>query len=126
MPQAQACIWIVSEAGEESEEPIGSEGEASGWMESIMEESAGLAFDNPCSGSDTTVTRVDSPSVPPFAPRDESGDCPPTRSKGSAPHSLGSPMEAGGMPPLVPAVTMPASGVDTVEAHVPQSNLDNL
>ena len=95
------------EAGEESEEPIGSEGEVSGWTgpgegaeasphidrcqhswnwESIMEKSAGLTFNNPCSGSDTTIMGVDSPSEPPFPPCDESGDSPPTRSRGSAPH----------------------------------------
>ena len=52
--------------------------------ESIMEESEGLVFDDPCSGSDTIITEVDSSSVPPFSPRDESGDSPPTRSRGSA------------------------------------------
>ena len=135
------------EVGEESEEPVGSEGEVSrqtnpgeeakasphidrcqcsqNW-ESVMEESAGSAFDDLCSGSDTTITGVDTLSAPPFSPRDESGDSPPTRSRGSAPHSLGSPMEAGGMPPLVPVVTIPASGADTVEVRVPQFELDNL
>ena len=126
-------------AGEESEEPKGSEGEASGqtnpgeeaeasphidqcWhsqnWESIMEESVGLAFNNPRSGSDTTVTGADSLSAPPFSPCDESVDSPPTRSKSSAPRS---PMEAGGMPLLVPAVTTLASGADTVGVHIPQS-----
>ena len=86
--------------------------------ESIMEESEGLAFDDPCLGSDTTIMGVDSPSVPLLSP--------PTRLRGSAPRSAGSPMEAGGMPPLMPMVAMLASGVDTVEVHVPQSKLDNL
>ena len=128
------------EAGEESEEPVGSEEEASGWMspgegaeaspginqhwrsqnwESVMEESVGLAHDNPCSSSDTTVMGVDSPSVTPLSSHDECGGSPPTRSRGSTPHSPGSPMEE--MPLLVPTVTMPASGMDTVEVHVPQS-----
>ena len=91
-----------------------------------MEESAGLAFDDPCSGSDTTITGTDSLSVPLFSPCDESGDTLPTRLRGSPPHSPGSPMEAGGIPPLVPTVTTPASGADTVKVHVPQSELDNL
>ena len=104
------------EVGKESREPIGSKGGVNRWTspgkeaeasphinrcqcswnwESIMEESVGLAFDDPHSGSDTTVTGVDSPLAPPFTPCDESGDPPPTRSRGSAPCSLGSPMEAG-------------------------------
>ena len=91
-----------------------------------MEGSEGVAFDDPCSGSNTTITGVDSPSAPLFSPHDKSGDSLPTRLRGSAPRSLGSPMEAGGMPPLMPAVAMPASGADTVEVHVPQSKLDNL
>ena len=91
-----------------------------------MEESVGLAFDDPHSGSDTTITGVDSPSAPTFSPCDKSGDSLPTRSRGSAPHSLGSPMEAGGMLLLLPMVAMLASGADTVEVHVPQSELDNL
>ena len=83
------------EAGEESEERVGNEGEVSRWMnpaeeaeaspridqcqhsqnwESIIKESVGLAFDDPHSGSDATITGVDSLSVPPFSPCDESGD----------------------------------------------------
>ena len=135
------------EADMESEGTEGSKGDVSGqkspeeggetipcldqhWcsrsQESIMEESEGLAFDDPYSCSDTTVMGADSPSVPPFSPHDESVESPPTRSRGSAPHSLGSPMEAGGMLLLMPTVAMPASGADTVEVHVPQSELDNL
>ena len=93
---------------------------------SVMEESEGLAFDDPCSGSDTTVTGMDSPLAPPSSPHDKSGDSPPTMSRGSAPHSQESPMEARGMLPLTAAVTMPASSVDAVEVHVSQSELDNL
>ena len=94
--------------------------------ESIMEGSEVLAFDDPHSGSDTTIMGVDSPSVPLFSPHDESGDSLATRLRGSAPHSPELPMEVGGMLPLVPMVTTPASGADTVEVHVPQSELDNL
>ena len=90
-----------------------------------MVESAGLAFDDPHSDSDTTIMGADS-LVPPLSPHDESGDSPPTGLRGSAPHSLGSPMEAGEMLQLVPAVTTLASGADTVGVHVLQSELDNL
>ena len=94
--------------------------------ESVMEESEGLAFADPHSGSDATVTRVDSPSAPLSSPCGKSGDSPPTMSRGSAPHSQESPIEAGEMPPLTATVTMPASSVDAVEVHVSQSKLDNL
>ena len=133
------------EAGEESKEPVGSEEGANRQMspgegaeanphtdqcqhsqnwESIMEELEGLTYDDPCSSSDATVMGKDSPSVPPLSSRDESGNFPPTTLRGPAPRSPGSPMEE--MPPLVPPVTMPASGADTVEVHIPQSELDNL
>ena len=86
------------EADVESEGAEGSEEDMSGWKspeeggkagpchdqywcsqnwESIMEESEGLAFDNPRSGSDTTITGVDSPSVPLFSPHDDSVQSPP-------------------------------------------------
>ena len=91
-----------------------------------MEESEGLAFDNPHSGSDTTITRMYSLSAPLSSPRDESGDSPPTMSWGSAPHSQESPTEAGKMSLPTAAVTTPASSADAVEVHVSQSELDNL
>ena len=145
IPSMGPHIDMDCEAGEESEELIGSEEEVSGWTspgegseasphinrcqcsqnwESIMEESVGLAYDDPHYSSDTTVIGVDSPLVPPLSSHDESGGSPPTRSRGSTPCSLRSPMEE--MPPLVPAVATPASGMATVEVHVPQSELDNL
>ena len=123
-------LWMDKdcEADEESEGAKGSEGEVSrqkspeeggevspridqcqhsqNW-ESIMEESEGLTFDNPCSGSDTTITGVDSLLVPLFSPHNKSGDSPPTRSRGSTPHSPGSPMEAGGMLLLMAVVATP-------------------
>ena len=108
------------EAGKESEEPVGSKEGANGqtspgegvkvnphtdqcqhsqnW-ESVMEELEGLAYDDPHSSSDATITGVDSPSVPPLSSHDESGNSPPTTLRGSAPHSPGSPMEE--MPLLV-------------------------
>ena len=91
-----------------------------------MEESVGLAYNDPRSSSDITIMGADSPSVPPLSSHDKSGGSLPSRSRGSAPRSPGSPMEAGAMPPLVPTVTKPTPGADTVEVHVPQSELDNL
>ena len=85
-----------------------------------MEESEGLAYDDPHSGSDATITGVDIPPGPQLSPHDESADSPPNTLRGSAPCSPGLPMEH--MPPLVPAVT----GTDTVEVHVPEVELDDL
>ena len=133
------------EASEESKKPTVSEDGANGWMspgeeakanlhadrrwcswnwESIMEESVELAYNNSCSSSDATITGADSPLVPPLSSHEESGNSPPTTVRGPAPHAQGLPMEQ--MLPLVPTVTMLASDVDTVEVHVPQSELDNL
>ena len=133
------------EVSEENEELIvsedGANGQTSPWeeaeanpctdhhwysrnWESVMEESEELAYDEPHSSSDATITGADSPSVPPLSSREESGNSPPTTVRGPAPHAQGLPMEQ--MLPLEPAVTMPASGVDTVEVHVLQSELDNL
>ena len=95
--------WKSTEKGGEASPCIDPHQHSQNW-ESIMEESEGLAFDDPHSGSDTTITGVDSPSAPPFSPHDESGDSLPTRSRGSAPHSERSPLEAGGMPPLMAMV----------------------
>ena len=89
-----------------------------------MEELEGLAYDDPRSSSNATVTGVDSLPGPPLSSRDESANSPPNTSRGSAPRLLASSMEQ--MPPLVPAVATPASGMDTVEVHIPQSKLDNL
>ena len=47
-------------------------------------------------------------------------------SRGSAPRSQESAMEAKGMPLLTATVTTPASSADAVEVHVSQSELDNL
>ena len=89
-----------------------------------MEESEGLAYDDPHSSSNATVTGADSPPGPQLSSHDESVNSPPNTLRGSAPHSLGSPMEQ--MMPLVPAVAMLASGMDTVEVHIPQVELDDL
>ena len=66
----------------------------------------------------------DSPPLPPVSSHDESGNSLPTTLRGLAPHSPGLPMEQ--MLLLLPAVAMLASGMDTVEVHVPKSKLDNL
>ena len=73
-----------------------------------MEESKGLAYDDPCSDSDATVMGADSPQGPQLSLHDEPADSLPNTLWGSAPRSLGSPMEH--MPPLMPTVT----GVDMV------------
>ena len=144
-PSMSPPMDMDREAGEESEEPVGSKEGADGWMspkegaevnpctdrhqhsgnwESVMEELEGLAYDDPCSNSNATITGVDSLPVPPLSSCDESGNSPPTTLRGTAPHLPGSPMEQ--MPPLVPAVATPAYRMDTVEVHIPQSKLDNL
>ena len=141
-PSMSPPMDMDCEVGKESEEPVGSEEGVDGQMspgegakanlctdghrcsrnwESIMEESEGLAYDDPLSSSNATITGVDSPPVPPLSSHDESGNSPPTTWRVSAPHSPGLPMEQ--MLPLVPAVAMLASGTDTVEVHILQSNL---
>ena len=92
--------------------------------EAIIEESEGLAYDDPCSSSDATIMGVDSPPGPQLSSRDESANSPPNTLRGLAPHSPGPPMEQ--MQLLVPKVTMPASGMDTVEVHILQAELDDL
>ena len=67
---------------------------------------------------------VDGLQGPQLSSHDEPADSPPNTPRGSAPHSLGSPIEQ--MPPLVPTATMPVSGMDTVEVHVPEAELDDL
>ena len=86
-----------------------------------MEELEELAYDDPHSSTDASIMGVDSPSVPPLSSCEESGNSLPTTVRGPAPHTQGSPME-----PLVSAVATPASGADTVEVPIPQSELDNL
>ena len=89
-----------------------------------MEESEGLAYNNPRSSSDATITGADSPPRPQLSSHDESANSLPNTSRGLAPRLPGSPLEQ--MLLLVPAVTMPASGVDTVEVHMPRVELDDL
>ena len=89
-----------------------------------MEELEGLAYDDPHPSSNATITGVDSPPGPQLSSRDESANTLPNTLRALAPRSPGSPMEQ--MLPLVPAVTMPASGMDTVEVHIPQTELDDL
>ena len=124
---------IVSEDGVNGQTSPGEEAEANpctdhhrhsqNW-ESIVEELEELAYNNPCCSSYATIMGADSLLVPPLSSHEESGNSPPTTARGPAPHAQGSPMEQ--MPLLVPAVATPALGADTVEVHVPQSELDNL
>ena len=85
-----------------------------------MEESEGLAYDDPRSGSDATIMGADSPPRPQFYVHDESADSLPNTSRGLAPRLPGLHMEQ--MPLLVPTVT----SRDIVEVHVPKVELDNL
>ena len=85
-----------------------------------MEESKGLAYNDPQSGSDATVIEADSLPGSQLSPHDESADSLPDTLRGSAPRWLGSPMEQ--MLPLVAAV----ASVDMVEVHVPKAQLDDL
>ena len=85
-----------------------------------MEESKGLAYDDPRSNSDPTIMGADGLQGPQLSSHDEPGDSLPNTLRGLAPHLLGSPMEH--MPPLMPAIT----GVDTVEVHVTEVELDDL
>ena len=89
-----------------------------------MEESEGLAYDDPCSSSDATIMGVDSPPRPQLSSCDESANSLPNTLKGLAPHSPRLPMEQ--MLPLVPKVATPVYGMDTVMVHMPQAELDNL
>ena len=88
--------------------------------EAIMEESEGLAYDDPHSDSDATITGVDGSQGPELSSHDKPADSPPNTLRSLAPCSPGLPMEH--MPLLVPAVT----SVDTVEVHVTEEELDDL
>ena len=93
------------EVGEESEEPIGSK-EGADWQmshrdeaeknpctsqcqcsqnwEAIMEESEGLAYNDPHSSSDATIMGVDRPPGSQLSSHDESANSPPNTLRGSA------------------------------------------
>ena len=62
--------WKSNEEGVEASPCIDQCRRAQNW-ESVMEESEGLAFDDPRSGSDTTVTGVDSLPVSLSSPHDK-------------------------------------------------------
>ena len=83
-----------------------------------MEESEGLAYDDPHSDSNATITGTDSPQGPQLSSSDEPADSPPDTLRGSPPCLPGSPMEH--MPPLVSAAT------DMVEVHAPEAELETL
>ena len=85
-----------------------------------MEESEGLAYDDPHSNSDATITGADGPQGPQLSSCDEPADSSPNTLRGLAPHSPGLPMEQ--MLPLLPAATMLVSGMDTIEVHYPRQS----
>ena len=85
-----------------------------------MEESEGLAYDDPHSDSNATITGADGLQGPQLSLHDEPVDSLPNTLRGSASHSPGSPM--GYMLLLVPVVT----GVDVVKVHVTKAELDDL
>ena len=85
-----------------------------------MEELEGLAYDDPCSDSDAIIMGVDGPQGPQLSLHDEPVDSPPNTPRVSASRSLGLPMEH--MLLLVPAI----AGVETVEVHVTEAELDDI
>ena len=113
-----------SEDGARLTEPE-EEAEPNRWQcppdwEAIMEGSEGLAYDDPQSDSNATVTGVNGPQGPALSLRDEAANCPPHTPRCAAPCMLGSPMDH--MPPLEVAIT----SRDAVEVHVDEAELDNL
>ena len=119
------------EAGDESEEGVGgqtSRGDEAetdyrqcprDW-EAMMEEAKGLAYDDPRSDSDATITGADGWQGPELSLRDEPTDSPPNTPSSLAPCLPDSPMEH--MLPLESAV----AGVDMVKVYVTKEKLDNL
>ena len=85
-----------------------------------MEGSEGLAYDDPWSDSDTTVTEVDSPQGPALSLHGQATDPPPHTLRHAAPSMPGLPMDH--MPPLEVAF----AHEDTMEVHVDEAELDNL
>ena len=85
-----------------------------------MEEAEGLAYDDPRSDSDATVTGVDGSQGPELSLHDEHADSPPNTSRSSAPCMPGSPMEH----MLLLEATVPSG--DVVEVHVDEEELNDL
>ena len=85
-----------------------------------MEEAKGLAYDDPQSDSNATVTGADGSQGPELSLCDEATNSPPHTLRSLALCMPGSPMEH--MPPLEAAVT----GVDAVEVHIDKEELNNL
>ena len=119
------------EAGDESENGVGGHtdledaAERNRWWwswnwEAIMEEAEGLAYNDPWSDSNATVTGVDGSQGPGLSLCDEATSSPPNTLRSSAPCTPGSPMVH--MPLLETTV---ASG-DAVMVHINEEELDNL
>ena len=79
-----------------------------------------VAYSDPHSDSDATIMGADGLQGPQLSSPDKPADSPPNTPWGLAPHSPGSPKEH--MPLLMPAV----AGVDMVEVHVTEVELDGL
>ena len=78
------------------------------------------AYDDPWSDSDVMVTGVNGLQEPALSLHDEAATCPPHTPRGVAPHMPGLPMDH--MPPLEAAF----AGIDAIEVHVDEVELDNL
>ena len=85
-----------------------------------MEESEGLAYNDPHSDSNATIMGPDGLQGPELSSDDKPADSPPNTPRSLASHSPGLPMEQ--MPLLVPTV----AGVDMVKVHVTEAELDDL
>ena len=85
-----------------------------------MEETEGLAYDDPWSDSDVTVMGVDGLQGPGLSLHDEATGSPPNTQRSSTPCMPGLPMEH--MLPLEATV----AGGDTVKVHIDEEELNNL
>ena len=90
------------------------------WNWEAIMEAEGMAYDDPLSDSDATVTGMDGSQGPALSLHDEATSSPPHTPRSSAPHTTGSPMDH--MLLLEAAVT----SRNAVEVHVDEEELDNL
>ena len=117
--------------GDESEDRVGGQTnpgdavERDQWWhpwnwEAMMEETEGLAYDDPRSDSNAMIMGAEGSQGPELYLYDKATDSPPNTLRNSASHMLGSPMEH--MPLLGAAVT----DGNAVEVHVDEEELNNL
>ena len=88
--------------------------------EAIMEETEGLAYDDPRLDSNAMVMGADGLQGPALSLHDEAANHPPHTPRCATPHMPGSLMDH--MLPLEAAI----AGRDAVEVHVNEAELDNL